>query len=83
MRPLAIVVALVGFAFGLLSAWHWYRSSQTPFNISAVTAVSPAGVYIGSNDLERYLRAVGGHNRKAAICGAIGAFLSTLASLIG
>jgi hypothetical protein len=84
MKCIAIVLALLGFGFGILAAYFWWRSSQAEFRISTSIPpiVMPTGPAVGLRDVENYLSEVGRLNKWAAIFTAIGVVLSTFSSVV-
>jgi hypothetical protein len=82
MTRLAIVLAVLGFGFGILAALWWFRSIQAKFRLSTNwPARTNTGAVVGSRDLENYLSEVGRLNKWAAIFTAIGVLLSTASTL--
>lgn len=83
MKAIALGVAVIGFGFGIASAYYWWKSSREPFVIPFPTIITSTGPAITTQPLEDYLRRVGSLNAKAAMCGAIGVSLSTVAGIMG
>ncbi len=81
MKTVSLVLAGLGLAAGLASAWFWYRSSRTSFNIAFVSMITSGSPVPTARDIEAYLREVGDLNAKAAVFGGIGVLLSTLAGI--
>jgi hypothetical protein len=78
----SVILAVLGLAAGLTSAWFWWRSSRKGFEIRWVSIVASGSPVPTARDIEAYLREVGGLNAKAAAFGAIGVLLSTLAGIV-
>jgi hypothetical protein len=80
----SVVLAVVGFGFGIASAIYWGRSSRVsiapPRYPSGVTVTGPL-VTLGP--LQEYLQRVSTLNFWAALYGGIGVFLSTLGTIVG
>jgi hypothetical protein len=81
MKTTSIILAVLGLVGGLASSWFWWRSSRASFTVTWANFVTPSGPVITGNVLEAYLKEVGALNAKAAVFGAIGVLLSTLAGV--
>jgi hypothetical protein len=80
MKP-SLILAVLGLLAGLASAWFWWRSSRTSFEITHVSLITSGSPVPNARDLEAYLKKVGSLNAKAAVFGGIGVLLSTLAGI--
>jgi hypothetical protein len=73
----------LGVVAGVASAWFWYRSSQTSFEVKFVSQVNSGSPVPNARDIEAYLKKVGGLNAKAAAMAAISVVLTALAGIVG
>ena len=73
----------LGVAAGIASAWFWWRSSQTNFEVRFVSQVSSGSPVPNARDIEAYLKKVGDLNKKAAAMAAISVILTTIAGIVG
>jgi hypothetical protein len=78
---ISIVLAMLGLAAGLASAWFWWRSSRTSFDVAFVSIVAGGSPVPNACDVENYLKKVGDLNAKAAAFGAVSVTLSALAGI--
>jgi hypothetical protein len=84
MSFMTLVPLAGGLGFGIASAWYWWRSSREIIVLpNPPPMVTYAGPVIPAGPLADYMRRVSDLNAKAAICGAIGVTLSTIASVGG
>jgi hypothetical protein len=79
---ISTILALLGLAAGLVSAWFWWRSSRTRFRIAFVSMITSGSPVPTARDIEAYLREVGSLNTKAALLGALSVTLSALAGIM-
>jgi hypothetical protein len=83
VKGAAVILALVGFGFGLASARYWWRSSQEAIVLpNPPPIVTYAGPVIPAGPLGDYMQRVSAQSAKAAIYGAIGVALATIASIV-
>jgi hypothetical protein len=83
MKTAALALAGIALVAGLLSAWHWWKSSKTSFQLTTTTLITSGSPVITARDLERYLQEVGGLNARAAIFGAISVTLAAVSGVLG
>jgi len=79
---ISIVLAVLGLAAGLASAWFWWRSSRTSFEIRFVSMATSGSPVPNARDIEAYLKKVGRLNTMAAALGAASVTLSALAGIV-
>jgi hypothetical protein len=80
---IALVLAMIGFLFGLASAWFWLRSSRVSFEVVHPLNFIGGSPAVTERHLEHYVARVGRLNARAAICGAIAVACSSSGGLIG
>jgi hypothetical protein len=78
----AIMLALDGFYFGIISAYYWWRSGKVSYKRGPGVIVL-GQMPVNLQDLQSYLKEVGSVNTSAAICSALGVLLSTLSGVLG
>jgi hypothetical protein len=83
MKGIAIAFAVIGFGFGIASAWYWWKSSKEMLVIPNHPNLSLSGTALATGPLADYFKRVSALNAKAAICGAIGVLLATIAGIVG
>jgi len=79
-------LSLMGFGFGALSAWYWWKSSRVGVRLKhdpAIYTETATAALMPGGSLHEYLSGVSALNAKAAIFGAIGVLLATIASIVG
>jgi hypothetical protein len=79
---MSIILAVLGLAAGLASAWFWLRSSRTSYTVTSAPIVTATGPVITTSDLQSYLKEVGRLNTWAAALGAVSVTLSALAGIV-
>ena len=79
---LATILALLGFACGLLSSYFWLRSSRAQFELNTISIIASGTPVIAARDLEDYLSRVGHLNSFAAALGACAVLLTTISGLL-
>jgi hypothetical protein len=84
MKWIALVLAVVGLGFGIASAYYWWSSSRESVAVLRYPpTITTSGPVVTMGPLQNYLQRVGALNARAAICGGISVFLSTISGVAG